>query len=103
MEAPLIPKTQTIVVSQERCKVFKEEIDKVEFFAPTEIDNHISDFVESVIDAGGMVTGVSTLAGNENIIAVISWYDEESTKKIQGVIDSRIARPNPNGGNLKLV
>lgn len=102
MGQTVIPKTQTIVVSQERCKIFKEEIDKIEFFCPTELDNHISDFVESVIDAGGMVSGVTTHAANENIIAVISWFDKEMTDKIQGIVNSRIAQPG-KAGNLNLV
>jgi len=92
----ITPKTQIIVVSQERCKIFKETIDKEEFFTPTELDNHISDFIDSVTADGGCVVGVATMAGQENIIAVVSWYDAETVKKISALQNSKIAVPSNN-------
>ena len=41
IEFPVVPKTQTIVVSQDRCKVFEEIKDTETFFCPTELDNKV--------------------------------------------------------------
>jgi len=82
MNLPLVPKTQTIVVSQDRCKIFEALEGTEKYFIPTPLDDKVDEFVVSVQDAGGAVVSTTFAAGNDNIIAVISWLDKDQVNTI---------------------